>query len=42
MGALVTVGKVQGRVVRYLDDGFAVEFTRLQHPDFLEESVTGG
>ena len=42
MGALVTIGKVQGRVVRHLDDGFAVEFTRLQHPDFLEESVTGG
>jgi hypothetical protein len=27
--------------VRHLDDGFAVEFTRLQHPDFLEENVTG-
>jgi hypothetical protein len=42
MGALVTIGKVQARVVRHLDDGFAVEFTRLQHPDFLEESVTAG
>jgi hypothetical protein len=42
VGALVTLGKVQGRVVRYLEDGFAVEFTRLQHPDFLEENVTGG
>lgn len=42
MGALVTIGKVQGRVVRHLDDGFAVEFVRLQHPDFLEESVTVG
>ncbi|MBZ0140098.1 MAG: PilZ domain-containing protein [Pseudorhodoplanes sp.] len=41
MGALVTLGKVQGRVVRHLDDGFAVEFLRLQHPDFVEESVTG-
>jgi hypothetical protein len=41
MGALVTIGKVQGRVVRYLEDGFAIEFVRLQHPDFLEESVTG-
>jgi hypothetical protein len=37
IGTLVTLGKVQGRVVRHLDDGFAVEFTRLQHPDFLEE-----
>jgi hypothetical protein len=42
LGALVTIGKVQGRVVRHLDEGFAVEFLRLQHPDFLEESVTGG
>ena len=23
------------------DDGFAVEFLRMQHPDFVEESVTG-
>jgi hypothetical protein len=29
-------------VVRHLEDGFAVEFTRLQHPDFLEENITGG
>ena len=42
IGALVTLGKVQGRVVRHLEDGFAVEFTRLQHPDFVEENVTGG
>ena len=41
IGALVTIGKVQGRVVRHLDEGFAIEFTRLQHPDFLEENVTG-
>jgi hypothetical protein len=41
LGMLVMLGKVQGRVVRQLDDGFAVEFTRLQHPDFLEESVCG-
>ena len=42
IGALVTIGKTTGRVVRHLEDGFAVEFTRLQHPDFVEESVTGG
>jgi PilZ domain len=41
IGALVTLGKVQGRVVRYLEDGFAIEFTRLLHGDFLEENVTG-
>jgi len=37
IGTLVTLGKVQARVVRHLEDGFAVEFTRLQHPDFLED-----
>ena len=41
LGMLVMIGKVQGRVVRHLDDGFAVEFTRLQHPDFLEENISG-
>jgi len=41
IGALVTLGKVQGRVVRHLEDGFAIEFTRLQHLDFLEENITG-
>jgi hypothetical protein len=39
IGTLVTLGKVQGRVVRHLEDGFAVEFTRLQHLDFLEDAV---
>jgi len=42
IGALVTVGKTAARVVRHLEEGFAVEFTRLQHADFVEESVTGG
>jgi hypothetical protein len=41
LGVLVTLGKIQGRVVRHLDEGFAVEFTRLQHPDFVEENVSG-
>ena len=40
IGVLVTIGKVPGRVIRHLEDGFAVEFTRLQHPDFLEESLS--
>ena len=40
IGTLVTVGKVSGRVVRHLEDGFAIEFTRLQHPDTLEDSLT--
>jgi hypothetical protein len=41
MGSLVMLGRTQARVVRHRDDGFAVEFTRLQHPDFLEENVSG-
>jgi hypothetical protein len=39
---MVTIGKTAGRVVRHIEDGFAVEFTRLQHHDFIEENVTGG
>jgi hypothetical protein len=42
IGAAVTIGKTPGRVVRHLEDGFAIEFLRLQHSDFLEENVTGG
>jgi hypothetical protein len=38
---MVTVGKTQGRVVRHIEDGFAIEFMRLQHPDFVEDNVTG-
>jgi hypothetical protein len=41
LGLLLMVGKLQGRVVRHLENGFAVEFTRLLHPDFLQESLTG-
>mgnify|MGYP001555782223 FL=1 len=41
VGIMVTVGKTPGRVVRHIDDGFALEFTRLQHADFVEENVTG-
>jgi len=41
IGALVTLGRVQGRVVRHIEDGFAIEFTRLQHPDFVEENLCG-
>jgi PilZ domain-containing protein len=42
IGSPVTIGKTPGRVVRHLEDGIAIEFIRLQHPDFLEENVTGG
>lgn len=42
VGTLVLLGRTQARVVRYREDGYAVEFTRLQHPDTLEENVAGG
>ena len=42
LGALVTLGKIAGRVVRHLEEGFAIEFTRLQHADLVEDSVTSG
>ena len=41
VGTMITLGKTQGRVVRHIEDGFAIEFTRLQHPDFVEENITG-
>ena len=41
VGSLITLGKTPSRVVRHIEGGFAVEFTRMQHPDFLEENVTG-
>jgi hypothetical protein len=41
VSAPVTLGKVVRRVVRHLEDGFASEFTRLLHGDFLEKNVTG-
>ncbi len=36
----VTIGRVAGRIVRHIEDGIAIEFSRLQHMDFLEDSVT--
>ena len=41
VGTIVRLGKTQGRIIRHIEQGFAVEFTRLQHPDFLEENVAG-
>ncbi len=40
IGSHVTFGNIPGRVVRHLEEGFAMEFTRLQHPDSIEESAT--
>lgn len=41
VGSLVTLGRIPGRVVRHLEEGFAMEFTRLQHPDSIEENALG-
>jgi PilZ domain len=38
IGTIIRLGKTPARVIRHVDLGFAVEFTRLQHPDFLEEN----
>jgi c-di-GMP-binding flagellar brake protein YcgR len=37
----VALGKVLARVVRNLEEGFALEFIYEQHPDTLEASVSG-
>jgi hypothetical protein len=37
---MVMLGKVQSRVVRNLEEGFAIEFVHEQNGDTLEESVT--
>jgi hypothetical protein len=41
IGSIVRVGKAPGRVVRHLESGFAVEFTRVQNPDLLKDTVAG-
>jgi hypothetical protein len=41
VGSPITIGKTPGRVVRHIENGFAIEFQRLQHPDFIEDNVTG-
>jgi len=38
--SMVRIGCVPARVVRYLEDGFALEFTHPQDPETLEESVS--
>jgi hypothetical protein len=38
-GTPVVVGRTQGRVVRQLEGGFAIEFSRIQNPDTLERDL---
>ncbi|HEY7459736.1 MAG TPA: PilZ domain-containing protein [Xanthobacteraceae bacterium] len=40
LGSPVTLGRTPARVVRQLDIGFALEFSRLQNPDTLERDVS--
>lgn len=40
VGASLMLGRVQARVVRHLEDGFAIEFLHAQLPDTVEDSVT--
>ena len=40
MKSMVRIGCVPARVVRYLEEGFALEFIHPQDPETLEESVT--
>jgi hypothetical protein len=41
LGSPVTLGVTPARVVRHLDSGFALEFSRLQNPETLEHDVSG-
>ena len=40
LGSPVTLGRTAARVVRHLENGFALEFSRLQSPDTLERDVS--
>jgi PilZ domain len=40
IGSAVSIGKIAGRVVRHIEEGIAIEFTRLQHPDSVEDNIT--
>ena len=41
VGEQLTVGKVPARVVRHLEDGFALEFLHPQLEETVEDNVTG-
>jgi hypothetical protein len=40
VGTLLLLGRVQARVVRHLEEGFAIEFLHPQLPETVEDSVT--
>ncbi|MGA2125931.1 MAG: PilZ domain-containing protein [Xanthobacteraceae bacterium] len=39
VGILVTVGRIQSRVMRHIDVGLVVEFTRVRDPSLLEDAI---
>ena len=41
VGEEVLIGKVKARVVRHLEDGFAIEFLHPQLAETVEDNVTG-
>lgn len=40
IGEAVTLGRVQARVVRHLEDGFAIEFVHAQLAESVEDNVS--
>jgi hypothetical protein len=40
VGSAVTLGRIQARVVRHLEEGFAIEFVHAQLPEALEDNVS--
>jgi hypothetical protein len=40
-GTPVIIGRTHGRVVRQIEGGFAIEFSRVQNPDMLEHDLGG-
>ena len=41
MGSPVTLGRTPARVVRHIEGGFALEFSRLQSPETLDHEIGG-
>lgn len=39
IGTIARVGKAPGRVVRHLENGYAVEFSRVQNADLLKDAI---
>jgi hypothetical protein len=40
VGEAVILGRVQARVVRHLEEGFAIEFVHAQLPETVEDNVS--